>query len=128
MDPETFQIMLQTCFEDSENRAKVLLLSGNLRKEQEITTADDGVSQRVTVNAGVASVAGVTVKNPVELTPFRTFREIEQPNSPFVLRFDENARAALFTGDGKSWQLEAVGRIAEYLRLMLAEYNVVVIA
>lgn len=128
MDPETFQIMLQTSFEDSENRAKVLLLSGNLRKEQEITTADDGVSQRVTVNAGVASAAGVTVKNPVELTPYRTFREIEQPQSPFVLRFDEGAKAALFTGDEKSWQLEAVSRIADYLCAQLVEYNVVVIA
>ena len=68
-DPESFQIMVQTCFEDSENRAKVLMLAGNLRKEQSMQTADDGVSQKVTVNAGVATAADVIVKNPVTLTP-----------------------------------------------------------
>ena len=127
-DPESFQIMVQTCFEDSKNRADVLLLAGNIRKEQSMRTADDGVSQTVTVNAGVATAADVTVKNPVPLTPYRTFREVEQPESPFVLRFDEEARVALFTGDGSAWQLEAVSRIAEYLQNNLLGYNVKVIA
>lgn len=128
MDTDDFQIMVQTCFEDSENRAKVLLLAGNLKKEQSMQTADDGVSQRVTVNAGVCTVADVTVKNPVALTPFRTFREVKQPESPFILRFNEEARAALFTGDGSAWKLEAVARIKEYLKEKLDGYNVEIIA
>lgn len=128
MEIEDFQVMLQTCFEDSANRAVVLKLAGSLRKEQTMQTADDGVSQRVTVNAGVATAADVTVKNPVTLTPFRTFHEVEQPESPFVLRFDDEARAALFTGDGSAWKLEAVARVREYLCASLAGKNVVVIA
>jgi len=68
------------------------------------------------------------VKNPVTLTPYRTFREVAQPVSPFVLRFNEDAQAALFTGDGSVWKLEAVGLIAEYLRHNLLGYNVKVIA
>lgn len=127
-DQESFQIMVQTSFEDSENRAKVLQLVGNLRKEQSMQTADDGVSQKVTVNAGVVKAADVIVKNPVPLTPFRTFREVEQPESPFILRVDEEARAALFTGDGSAWKLEAVNRIGEYLKSNLLGYNVIVIA
>lgn len=127
MNPEEFQIMLQSNFLPSENLSKVLKLAGNIKKEQNMQVADDGVSQRVTVNAGVATVADVTVKNPVELTPIRTFREIEQPESPFVLRFDENGNCALFTGDGAAWRLLAVARIAEYLKNNLAGYNVVVI-
>lgn len=127
MEPEDFQIMLQANFLPSDNLALVLKLVGSVKKEQSMQTADDGVSQRVTVNAGVATAADVTVKNPVELTPIRTFREIEQPGSPFVLRFNENAKAALFTGDGAAWRMEAVGRIAEYLKSNLAGYNVVVI-
>lgn len=128
MDADDFQIMVQTCFEDSENRAIVLKLAGNLRKEQNMQTADDGVSQKVTINAGVATAADVIVKNPVTLTPFRTFHEVEQPESPFVLRFNEEARAALFTGDGSAWKLAAVERIAEYLKANLAGCNVEVIA
>lgn len=111
----------------SENLSLVLKLAGCVKKEQSMQTADDGVSQRVTVNAGVATAADVTVKNPVQLTPIRTFREIDQPDSPFVLRFNENAKAALFTGDGAAWHMEAVARIAEYLRSNLAGYNVEVI-
>ena len=128
MDIEDFQIMVQTCFEDSENRAKVLMLAGSVRKEQNMQTADDGVSQKLTVNTGVVTVADVTVKNPVVMTPFRTFREVEQPESPFILRFNEDARAALFTGDGSAWKLEAVASIAAYLRNNLYGYNVEVIA
>ena len=127
MNPEEFQIMLQSNFLQDENLSLVLKLAGNIKKEQNMQVADDGVSQRVTVNAGVATVADVTVKNPVELTPIRTFREIEQPESPFVLRFDENGGCALFTGDGAAWRLLAVARIAEFLKNNLAGYNVVVI-
>jgi len=128
MDTDDFQIMVQTCFQDSENRAKVLMLAGSVRKEQNMQTADDGVSQKLTVNTGVVTVADVTVKNPVVLTPFRTFREVEQPESPFILRFNEEARAALFTGDGSGWKLAAVARIAEYLKNNLYGCNVEIIA
>jgi hypothetical protein len=125
-DSEALVADLDTFF--NENRAKVLQLVGNLRKEQSMQTADDGVSQKVTVNAGVVKAADVIVRNPVPLTPFRTFREVEQPESPFVLRVNEEARAALFTGDGSAWKLQAVARIGGYLRHNLQGYNVVVIA
>ena len=127
IDPEEFQIMLQANFQPSENRDLVLKLVGSLRREQNMETADDGVSQRVTINAGVATAANVTVKNPVALTPLRTFQEVEQPESPFVLRFDEDARVALFTGDGGAWKLQAVAAVVQYLRSNLAGYNVEVI-
>lgn len=128
MDTDDFQIMVQTCFEDSENRAKVLLLAGSVKKEQNMQTADDGVSQRVTINAGVSTAADVIVRNPVELTPYRTFHEVIQPTSPFVIRFNDDARVALFTGDGSKWKLEAVEAIREYLKAHLAGLNVTVIA
>ena len=128
MDTDEFQIMVQTCFEDSDNRAIVLKLAGSVRKEQSMQTADDGTSQKVTINSGVATATDVIVKNPVILTPFRTFREVTQPESPFILRFNEDARAALFTGDGSAWKLAAVARISEYLKANLAGYNVEIIA
>lgn len=128
MDAEDFQIMVQTRFKESENRAIVLKLSGSLRNEQSMQTADDGVSQKVTINKGVATAADVTVKNPVELTPLRTFYEVEQPTSPFVLRFNEDAEAALFEGDGGAWQLRAVENIKNWLTAQLIGCNVEVIA
>lgn len=128
MDAEDFQIMVQTRFQPCDNRALVLKLSGSLRNEQSMQTADDGVSQKVTINKGVATAADVTVKNPVELTPLRTFYEVEQPTSPFVLRFDESAQVALFEGDGGAWKLKAVQNIKEWLMEQLQDANVVVVA
>ncbi len=128
MDTDQFQIMVQTCFEESENRALVLQLAGSVRKEQNMQTADDGVSQKVTINAGVSTAADVIVKNPVTLIPFRTFREVYQPESPFVLRFNEDGKAALFTGDGSKWKLEAVNAIREYIVDRIGDRNVTIIA
>jgi|LSQX01.3.fsa_nt_gb hypothetical protein len=68
------------------------------------------------------------VFDPVELTPLRTFHEVEQPSNPFVLRFSENAQAALFEGDGGAWMLTAVENIRAWLADALTGYNVEVIA
>lgn len=125
---DEFQIMLQSRFEDSTNRALVLQLSGSLRTEQENKIADDGVSQKVTIKRGVATADDVTVKNPVVLKPLRTFYEVAQPESPFILRFNENANAALFEGDGGAWKLRAVENIRAWLAGKLEGCNVVVIA
>lgn len=127
MDPEDFQIMMLSAFHPDENRDTVVKLAGSIRQEQNIERADDGVSQRVTVNQGVATAANVTVKNPVYLIPMRTFPEVDQPESPFVLRFNDKANVALFSGDGGAWKLEAVAKIADYLRSNLMGCNVVVI-
>lgn len=125
---DEFQIMLQSRFSDTPNRALVLQLSGSLRSEQSNQIADDGVSQKVTINRGVATASDVTVKNPVSLKPLRTFYEVDQPESPFILRFDENARAALFEGDGGAWKLKAVESIRNWLSDELADCNVEIIA
>lgn len=125
---ENFQVMMQTSFHRDANVDLILKITGSLKKEQALQTADDGVSQRVAINTGVVSSADVTIKNPVELQPMRTFCEIEQPISPFVLRFNEDAEVALFEGDGNAWKTEAVARIGAFLRANLVDCNVVVLA
>lgn len=127
MDPEMFQITVMSNFLPSANRENVLKLAASIRKEQNMEVADDGVSQRVSVNEGVATVSSCTVQNPVYLTPIRTFQEVEQPEGPFVLRVNRDGNVALFTGDGGAWKLDAVARVTEYLRNNLEGYNVVVI-
>lgn len=128
LDPEDFQIMVQTRMLPSENRDTVLRLAGAIKAEQSMQTADDGFSQKVTIKRGVATVGDVVVKNPVELTPLRTFFEVEQPTSPFVLRFNDQANVALFEGDGGAWRLQAVRNIKEWLVRALSDCNVEVIA
>lgn len=127
IEQDEFQTMIQANFKQTEESATLLKVVGSLRKVSNVEKADDGVSQRLTINTGVSTAENVTWKNPIPLTPIRTFQEVEQPESPFVLRANEDAEAALFEGDGGKWKLTAVSRVTEYLRSNLAGYNVVVI-
>jgi len=52
--------------------------------------------------------------------PFRTFREVLQPASPFVLRVQAGAQGGLptvglFEADGGAWRLSAVEGIRGWL-------------
>lgn len=118
-DIESFNIMLQSCFVPSEVRANVLAVVGNVRDEKVVDVGDDGVSQKVTAKAGIAVVETVKVPNPVHLKPFRTFVEIEQPESAFVLRMKDGPTAALFEADGGAWKVVAIASIKEYLSSQL---------
>lgn len=118
MDLEQFNIMLQSQFLDTEDRALLLALTGNVVDESVKTYGDDGVSQQATVKSGVTSVVDVKVPNPVVLKPFRTFAEAEQPESKFIFRLrkdDAGVTAALFEADGGAWKVQAIQNIADYL-------------
>lgn len=124
MDLETFNIMLQSRFLDTEDRAKLLALTANVVDESVSTYGDDGTSQKTIVKSGVASVAEVKVPNPVTLKPFRTFAEAEQPESKFVFRMRKNedgVTAALIEADGGAWKVQAIRNIADYLENCLEE-------
>lgn len=120
-DAEDFNVMLQTHVLQSPNRDLVLKFVGSLKDEQSNQTADDGFSQRVTIKTGVAAVGEVTVVNPVYLAPRRTFPEVTQPESPYVLRFKEGLRVALFATDTLTWRNEAIANIGEWLRDKLVD-------
>lgn len=120
LDSELFTIGLQTLFLPTPQRDDIIRLLTGIRDSNVKDTFDDGVAQQVTVAAGVALVGGKKVPNPVTLQPWRTFREIEQPESVFVLRLASGAdgqkpRAALIEADGGAWKLEAMSRIATFL-------------
>lgn len=115
MDGESFNIMLQSMFVDEYDRKDVLKLAGNVKEENVKSTRDDGISQEVVAKAGIARVENVTVPNPVTLSPYRTFVEIEQPESPFVFRMADGPRFALFEADGGWWRNLAMIRIKDYI-------------
>lgn len=115
---EEFNIALQSRFCDSADRARILALVGNVTDGTAKTFGDNGVSQSATVKTGAASVADVEVPNPVILAPYRTFPEVEQPQSPFILRMrsgEGEPRAALFEADGGAWKLAAIAAVKAWL-------------
>lgn len=128
MDTESFNTQLLSMFIDTEARAALFRVIKSMTKEQGCSTTDDGVSQVITVKQGVSMAQNVTFQNPVPLKPMRTFTEIDQPESNFTLRINEDAECALFEADGGAWKNVAVTRIRDYLRSKLSGQNVAVIA
>jgi hypothetical protein len=118
-EQEEFIVGLATLFYPTPERAEVLKLIGTIKDNQVREYSDDGVSQSVSARAGVALVTEVPVPNPVFLRPYRTFREVEQPRSPFILRVKqgkgERPVVALFEADGGVWRLDAMNSIRGYL-------------
>ena len=121
MDVENFNIMLQSSYVENEDRAILLKVTGLIQDKEVAEVGDDGISQSVTMKTGVAKVGNVKVPNPVVLAPYRTFPEIEQPESKFIFRMQTGPAAALFEADGGAWRNEAMKRIKEYLFVELIE-------
>ena len=74
----------------------------------------EGVTQTVEARQGVALNALIEIKPRVMLRPFRTFLEVEQPESEFLLRVDPDEGIGFFEADGGIWKLEAKKNIADY--------------
>lgn len=125
METEPFNIMLQSSFVDNNDKALLLKVTGCIQEKNVTEVGDDGISQAVTMKTGIAKVNDVIVPNPVTLAPFRTFPEIEQPESKFIFRMRSGPEAALFEADGGAWRNEAMKRIKEWLSEELADINFV---
>lgn len=121
MDRENFNIMLQSRFVPNEDRARVLSSIAKMRFDNSVKLEDDGVTQTATSAVGVTLVKEEQVPNPVVLAPFRTFTEIDQPESPFILRVNDNCEVGLFEADGGAWRHEAMTGIKAYLETQLGE-------
>jgi hypothetical protein len=116
IDTERFNIMLQSSFVNNEDRKLLLQIVGTLQDKAVKEIGDDGVTQAVTIKVGVAQVGDAKVPNPVILAPYRTFPEVEQPESKFIFRMQKGPLAALFEADGGAWRNKAITEIKEYLR------------
>ena len=98
--PEDLSVHLRTCFFETKERDEIVAFLGGITDKAEVQTLDDGVSQATTVKSGIRMVRAGKVPSPVELAPFRTFYDVAQPASPFILRLkkreDGSVGAALF--------------------------------
>ena len=126
---EDLLIELQAKFLPTDDRETLFQVLGNLKEENVKNLGDDGVSQQVTIKKGVASLTDVRVPNPVSLAPFRTFHEVQQPESPFVFRMKEGGYGALFEADGQGWKLVAIQNIKVFFEAELAGMeNIIILA
>ena len=120
LDTEELLIAFQSKFTVTTDRDLLLQVIGNVKEENVRQTGDTGIAQAVTIKTGIASAADVVVPNPVTLSPYRTFLEVEQPASDFIFRMKDGPRGAIFEADGGAWRNQAIVNVRDYLQTELA--------
>jgi hypothetical protein len=116
---ESMIISLKTQFVSSDSLDELVQILGNITDSEIRTVADDGISQKVNVSAGITLQEGKQIPLLIDLKPFRTFREIEQPASSFLIRLrkgHDGPQAALFEADGGQWSFDAAEMVREYIK------------
>ena len=118
-----FRLNLLTCFAPTPERNKLLESLRLVKKNTAIENSDDGLNQSLVVKAGVDLVSSVPLPNPVSLAPYRTFLEVQQPVSDFLLRMDGGGegrvQARLVLVDGGMWDLAARTAVGQDLQALL---------
>lgn len=117
---ESFLIALQAKFMRTPDLDLLLKFAGTVESGTVAQYGDDGVSQKATVKSGISSKADAIVPNPVKLIPYRTFLEVDQPESSFVFRMKDDdrggVRCAIFEADGGAWKRSAMDNVADFIR------------
>lgn len=107
-------IELRSRYSPGEGMEYLLDLLSSISKENGVTTRDNGVSQEVEARQGISLKTMVKIRPRVSLRPYRTFLEVEQPESEFLLRLDDEGNVGLFEADGGMWQVEAKRNICAF--------------
>lgn len=120
---ERFLIELQANFLETDDLRTIMQVAGNIKTGTTANYSDDGISQKTTVKMGV-ELNDVIVPNPVKLRPYRTFAEVEQPESAYVFRIqdtDKGPQFKLVEADGGLWKNATMKKIKEYLEFELSD-------
>jgi len=122
LDQESMVIALQTFFAQGiGDLGGLQKIVGGLQSSKTLLLKDDGITQVAEIKAGISTsnVERKDIVNPMTLTPYRTFREVAQPSSSFVVRLKNSSqepKIAIFEAEGGAWKMEAMKSIKEYLK------------
>lgn len=114
------QIKLRSMFQRAPEGATndvdyILGLLSHMSVDQSVKSDDNGVTQTVQVRKGVSFVENQRVRPIVTLAPYRTFQEVEQPESEFVFRVYDDRSISLTAADGGMWKMAARSAVRDYL-------------
>jgi hypothetical protein len=133
LSQEEFAILFRSLFvrKEGDDFEYVLSYTQKLIGGTIIEGSDDGLTQEVSVKRGVSGALKehVSLKPIVKLSPYRTFREVEQVESEFLLRArlnkDEAPTVALFEADGGAWINQATENVVLYIQSQVTDIPVI---
>lgn len=116
---EEAQIALRTRFQETPDTIYAMKLLSDICCGAKVVYNDNGIATTVTTQKGVALQSNEQVRPIITLKPYRTFQEVEQPESIFLIRVNE--RGISFTeADGGMWKLRARETVKAFLEKKLA--------
>lgn len=117
---EEAQIAMRTRFQETADTIYALKLLSDICCGAKVVYNDNGIATTVTTQKGVALQSNEQIRPIITLKPYRTFQEVEQPESIFLIRVNE--RGITFTeADGGMWKLKARQTVKAFLEEQLAE-------
>lgn len=119
MSFEEAMIALRTRFQPTPDSEYALKLLSDITTGSKLTMSDNGIATSVVTRSGVALQANTPIRPIISLRPYRTFQEVEQPVSQFLIRVSERA-ITFIEADGGMWKLTARKTIKDYLTKALA--------
>ena len=111
---EEAQIAMRTRFQETIDIAYLQKLLSEISTGAKVTLNDNGVATSVVTQKGVALQSNEAIRPIVSLRPYRTFQEVAQPESPFLIRVNER-RIAFIEADGGMWKLKARETVKAFL-------------
>ena len=118
-DYESFVIAIRSLFVQNNDTTELLNTLKKVSTVESVETEDDGVTQKVVAKAGSSLAESLKVAPIRKLAPYRTFIEVEQPESEFLFRLFRNNQFALFEADGGAWKIKAKAHIRAYFEKAL---------
>lgn len=111
---EEMQIALRTRFQDTKDTPYVQKLLSEISTGAKITFNDNGVATTIVTKKGIDLQANETIRPIVSLRPYRTFQEVDQPESVFLIRINERG-ISFIEADGGMWKLKARETVKAFL-------------
>lgn len=112
---EEAMIVLQSQFAQNDGTEYLLDFLSRITDENSVSSDDNGMTQSVQVKKGIALAGRENIRPIVSLKPYRTFLEVEQPESSFLIRIKDGCKVGIIEADGGMWQFAARNSVKEYL-------------
>lgn len=117
---EEMQIALRTRFQETPDAIYAMKLLSDITTGGKITYNDNGIATSVVTKKGIDLQANESIRPIVTLKPYRTFQEVEQPESTFLIRVNERG-ITFIESDGGMWKLHARETVKKFLEAALKD-------
>ncbi len=117
---EEAQIALRTRFQETPDTLYAMKLVSDISLGAKVIYNDNGIATTITTQKGVALQTNEQIRPLVKLRPYRTFQEVEQPESIFLIRVSDRG-ISFIEADGGMWKLKARETVKAFLEKALAK-------